>query len=514
MATVLFRNAALLTMDPARPWVQAVLVRDDRIGWVGTDADAPAGSVDRVIDCGGATLIPGLNDAHIHLLAYASSLSHLDTGRDSAASIGDIQRLIRDRAGATPSGRWVRGRGYDDGYLAEGRHPTRWDLDAAAPEHPVRLDHRSGHALVLNSRGLELVGIGPDTPDPPEGVIARDESGQPTGLLLEMAGYIASRLREHSDPGELRKSLEEAGCNLLKWGVTSLQDASPENDLARWDLLRDMQAEGAVSQRLTVMPGIRHLRSFVDSGLSFSLGGSDGQGSSSDTGGRLGHAKLMVTTTTGAIYPSEEEIGSLIAEAHSLGFPVAVHAVEEEAIVAVLRALRRSDTRFSDRIEHCSEATLGVQTLLRESGITVVTQPGFIYESGERYAAQVPADILPWLYPLRSLRDMGLSLAAGSDAPVASANPWYGIYAAITRRNASGLALHPEQGLSLEEALHLYTAGAASASGEVGMTGMVRPGMAADLALLDRDVTQVELDGLLSCKAALTMVGGEVVWEG
>lgn len=508
MATVLFRNAALLTMDPTRPRAQAVLVRDDRIEWVGMDADAPAGSADRVIDCGGATLIPGLNDAHIHLLAYASSLSHLDMSRGRAASIGDIQALIRDRAGAMPPGRWVRGRGYDEAYLAEGRHPMRWDLDAATLEYPVRLDHRSGHALVLNSRGLELAGIGPDTPDPPDGVIERDESGQPTGLLLEMGGYISNRLREHSDAAELRKSLEEACCNLLQWGVTSLQDASPENDLARWETLKGMQVEGVIRQCLTVMPGIRHLRSFVDSGLSFSL---DGSG---DHRCWLGHAKLMVTMTTGAIYPSEEEIGSLVAEAHALGFPVAVHAVEEEAIMAVLRMLRRSDTSFSDRIEHCSEATPGVQVLLRGSGVTVVTQPGFIYESGERYAAQVPAAVQPWLYPLRSLRDMGLSLAAGSDAPVASPDPWRGIYTAVTRRDASGLALHSEQGLQLEEALHLYTVGAAGASGEGGVTGMVRPGMTADLALLDRDITRVEPDGLLSCGASLTMVGGEVVWEG
>jgi predicted amidohydrolase YtcJ len=505
MATVLLRNAALLTMDPARPRAQAVLVRGDRIGWVGTDADVPAGSVDRVIDCGGATLIPGLNDAHIHLLAYASSLSDLDTSRGRAGSIGDIQALIRDRVGATPRGRWVRGRGYDDAYLAEGRHPTRWDLDAAAPEHPVRLDHRSGHALVLNSRGLELAGISPDTPDPPEGVIVRDESGQPTGLLLEMAGYVSSRVREHSDPGELRKSVEEACRNLLKWGVTSLQDASPENDPERWDMLKGMQADRVARQRLTVMPGLRHLRSFVGRGLSYGAGG---------PGCHVGHAKLMVAMTTGAIYPSEEEIRSLVAEAHGLGFPVAVHAVEEEAITAVLRALGRGDAGFSDRVEHCSEATPGVQALLKESGVTVVTQPGFIYESGERYAAQVSADILPWLYPLRSLRDMGLSLAAGSDAPVAQPDPWRGIYAATTRRDASGLALHPEQRLSLEEALHLYTAGAASASGEGGVTGMVRPGMVADLALLDRDVTLVESDGLLNCGVSLTMIGGEVVWEG
>lgn len=510
MSTILFHNASILTMDPGQPRAQAVLVRSGRVAWVGVEKDVPARRVDRVIDCGGGTLLPGLTDAHIHLLGYASSLRYLNCGRGAVASIGDIQRLIQARASDTPPGQWVRGRGYDEFHLRERRHPVRADLDAAAPHHPVRLDHRSGHACVLNSRGLEQIGIGPDTADPPAGWIERDESGQPTGLLLEMDSYLSRRMREYQDPQQLRDAVREASQALLKWGVTSLHDASPENDVERWLLLRRMHDDGAVRQRLTVMPGIRYLAKFVEDGWSPGAG---------DEGIRLGCAKMMVTLTTGALHPSEEEMGSLVADARRSGFPVAVHAVEEEALIAVLGVLLQcgvpqSGAAFAGRIEHCSEATPRVQALLKRTGVAVVTQPGFLYESGERYAAQVPASMQPWLYPLRSLRDLGVPLAAGSDAPVASPDPWRGVYAALTRKDASGLAFHPEQHLSLEEALHLYTAGAATAAGEIERKGTIQPGKLGDLVLLDRDLTEGEPEDVLNTRVVIAMLGGQVVGEG
>ena len=504
MPTLLFRNATALTMDTHRPRAQAVLIRDDRIAWVGRESEVPSQPVDRVIDCGGATLLPGLNDAHIHLLAYAASLGHVDCGRDVVASIQDIQRLVQARAQATAPGQWVRGTGYDEFYLKEGRHPTRADLDVAAPHHPVRLEHRSGHACVLNSRGLELVGVGANTPDPTEGVIERDEAGQPTGLLLEMGGFVSQGMRESRDPKQLRDSVAEASQTLLRWGVTSLQDASPENDMERWSTLRRMQGEGVVCQRLGVMPGIRHLQQFTDDGLLAGAG---------DAWLRLGPAKLVVTLTAGALHPAVEEVRDLVMDAHRKGFSVAVHVVEEEAITAVLGVLLGSGLRQGDRLEHCSEVTPPVQALLEESGITVVTQPGFLYESGERYATQVPQEMQPWLYPLRTLLGLSVPLAAGSDAPVASPDPWQGIHSAVTRRGASGLALHPEQGLSLEEALRLYTAGAAAASQEGHIKGRIQQGKLADLVLVDLDLGRVEPEDLLKVRVELTMVGGEVVWE-
>ena len=496
-------------MDTRRPVAQAVLVRDGTIAWVGQEQDIPLQRVDRIIPCGGATLLPGLNDAHIHLLALASSLRQLDCSRGAVASILDIQGLVRATAQATPPGQWLRGRGYDEFYLREQRHPSQADLDAAAPSHPVRLDHRSGHASVLNSLGLELVGIGLDTPDPPEGVIQRDVDGQTTGLLLEMGSYLSQRMREFRAPEQMTEMVSETSQALLRWGVTSLQDASPENNMERWRTLRAMREKGALQQRLTFMPGIHHLAQFTNAGLAYGAG---------DDWLRLGPAKLVVTLTTGVLYPPEEEILALVRDAHRNGFPVAAHAVEEEAIITVLRAFQASKDSWGssplpDRVEHCSEATPKVQMLLKATNAMVVTQPGFIYESGERYVATVPPEKQPWLYPLRTLRYLGVPLAAGSDAPVASPNPWRVIYCAVTRRSADGLALHPEQGLPLEDALRLYTVGAAAAAGEGGLKGTLQAGAPADMALLDRHLVEAAPDDLLTARAVLTMVGGEVVWE-
>ena len=506
--TLRFRNAAAITMDAQRPHANTVLVKDNRIAWVGDEKDTPSTHADRVIDCAGATLLPGLNDAHIHLLAHAASLRHLDCSQRTVSSIADVQRLLGSRTQTTPTGQWLRGTGYDEFHLAEKRHPTRHDLDTATPNHLVRLDHRSSHACVLNSRGLREVGITADTPDPIDGVILRDETGEPTGLLLEMNSYVSQRM-PLPDQSTLHQSVTEASRQLLSWGITSLQDATPGNGLEQWDALLRLTQAGAVRQRLTLMPGIHHVQQFAEERLTHNVGGSTM---------RIGPAKLVVTLTTGALHPPEEEIRRLAHEAHQLGSPVAVHAVEREAIRAVTRALQecdadRSTASYRDRIEHCSEATPDVLEQLTDSGITVVTQPGFLYESGERYRAKVPAELQPWLYPLNALRQAGVPLAAGSDAPVASPNPWQGIYAAVTRRDSSGLALHPEQGLSVEEALALWTSGAAYAAGEELNIGMLRPGMLADLVLLDRDVANAPPDELLTCTVAMTMVGGDVVWE-
>ncbi|MBI4203347.1 MAG: amidohydrolase [Chloroflexi bacterium] len=517
--TILFRKAAL----PGRvtAGLYAVLVRGERIAWVGPDAEIPTGRAGCVIDCGGATLLPGLHDAHIHLLAYAASLQDVDCGPASARSLADIGRLLGERAASTPVGQWVRGRGYDEFYLAEERYPDRHDLDAVTTSHPMRLEHRSGHACVLNSLALERVGIGPGTPDPMEGVIERDEGGAPTGVLYEMGGWLGQRTGEERDPLAMAEAVAEASRRLLGWGVTSVTDATAENDLSRWEALRRYQGEGLLKQGVTVMPGVRRLKAFVEAGL--------GYGRGSDML-RVGHAKLMAALTTGGLHPSEPELRELVAEAHRLGFPVAIHAVEEETILAALRVLCHSeqakrseesllvrdsfgrpdtsglpqnDNVRSDRLEHCSEATPAVLAALKAAGIAVCTNPGFLYESGERYRETVAPEVLPWLYPVRSLLEAGVTALAGSDAPVAAANPWQGVYAAVTRKDADRQALHSEQGVTLEQALALY-----------GAAGPVRVGDRADLALLDRDVAQVSPEELLQMRAVAVVVGGEVVWEG
>ena len=273
-ADLAFVNANVLTLDPARPRAEAVALAGDRVAWVGLTRDLDGLSRRRteIIDCGGRTVVPGLIDAHCHLLAYASSLLAVDCSPTSVASTAELKAAIGDRARSTPPGGWVRGSGYDELSLREGRHPTRRDLDEAAPDHPVKLNHRSGHACVLNTPALHTVGISIDTPDPVSGAIERDPStGEPTGLLLEMDDHIRDRVPRLSD-GELDEGLRLADRRLLSRGVTSVQDAGASNSVEEWDRFVRLKAGGRLSPRVTMMAGALRLDGFTDRVYGFWLG--------------------------------------------------------------------------------------------------------------------------------------------------------------------------------------------------------------------------------------------------
>ena len=266
-------NATVRTLDPRQPVAELVALEGGRIAFVGSAGDLPniRGPHTRLVDCQGGCLLPGFQDAHLHLLALASRLVAVDCSPNAAASIAQIKSALAQRAATTPRGAWIRGWAYDDWALEERRHPNRWDLDEAAPLHPVRLVHRSGHGTVLNSRALEAVGIGSETPDPPDGVIERGGHGEPTGLLLEMDAYLQGRiprLAEH----EMDNGLRMADALLLAHGVTLVQDATPSNDVERWGLLRRLKERGLPTPRVVLMPGAAALHSFAERGMGYGSG--------------------------------------------------------------------------------------------------------------------------------------------------------------------------------------------------------------------------------------------------
>ena len=528
-------NATVLTLEPGQPRAEAVALRGQDILAVGRRADvAPLARANtRTIDCQGLALLPGFVDAHCHLLATAASLQGLDCRPEAVSDIAALQQAVRRRAENTPKGRWVRGVGYDDLALIERRNPTSQDLDSAAPHHPVRLDHHSGHATVLNSQGLRLAGINRDTPDPVQGVIDRDEgTGEPTGLLLEMAGFLSQRLGRIRDDAELEDGVARLSRRLLSYGITSVQDAGSNNGPERWDTLHNLQASEHLSCRVTMLAGAPHLDDFLADGRRWGDG---------DQWLRLGHVKVMLTLTTGELQPDPGALGQIIDRAHRAGFPVAVHAVEREAVAAAAQALLETPpvnrdrgkitpqdgstsaaTRPADRIEHCAECPPDLVAQVRRSGAVVVTQPGFVFWNGERYRERVESSLLEWLYPVGGLVRSGLPVAFGSDAPVIDPNPWPAIYSAVTRATRSGQGLtrrshgretHSQQ-VSVESALRMYTLAGADAEGTRHLKGTIRPGKLADLVLLDKDPTAADPSDLKNIHPVLTVIGGRVVWEG
>ena len=515
--TLALINANVLTMQRNHPPVEAVSVSGDRIVDIGSNSDIRRAISQRtqVIDCRGLTLLPGFNDAHCHLPGLARRLQDLDCGPERVSSIPELQALVRQWTEALPPGTWVRGHGYDDLRMAEGRHPNRWELDFAAPENPVWLEHRSGHASALNSLALGLAGIHRETPDPPGGVIERDTAtGEPTGTLFEMRSFLRLRLGNLRSTQEFEDGMRSAGRLLSGYGVTSVQEAGAENGITRWRTFQRLQSRGVLPCRITMFAGVNRLEEFAGAGLRFGSGGHQL---------RLGHAKIMLTLTSGELHPSSSELAGLVSEAHRRGFPTAIHCIEEEAIGAAAETLAACrHPALTDRIEHCAEGTPPLIDAIGRSSAAVVTNPGFLYHNGDSYRENVKARFLPHLYPSGALHHAGVAVAFGSDAPVIDPNPWPAIYSAVTRCDANGIPLSAEefsaeeigcQTVSVEEALRMYTVAAAGVEGTSNEKGCIAPGNLADMALVDTDPLSVRQEDLPSVQTVMTIVGGGVVWS-
>jgi predicted amidohydrolase YtcJ len=266
-------------------------------------------------------------------------------------------------------------------------------------------------------------------------------------------------------------------------------------------MLRRLKNNSSLTPNLTMMPGLSHLKEFQEKGLRF--------GTETD-GVRLGHTKGMLNLTTGAPQPPIEELTEMIENAESFGFPVALHAIEQEAIEIAINLLERGQKQnLRHRIEHAAECPPETLSILSKIGIGVVTQPGFIYSNGDRYISEVPSEIQPWLYRMNSLQQALPWIAASSDAPVGNLNPMLGVYAAITRNTQNGQQIAPEEKITIQEALALYTKNAAWATCDEANKGTITAGGIADLVLFSEDPTKVNPDELMKLKIQLTMVKGQ-----
>ena len=456
--------------------------------------------------------MPGFIDAHCHILAYAASLLSVDCSPDAVSCIDDILRAIRRQAERTPPGEWIRAAGYSDFDLREKRHPMRHELDRAAPDNPVRLNHRSGHACVLNSLALERVGIAADTEEPPGGTIARDlDTAAPNGVLLDMDAWLDERIPRISDAA-LRNGLSRASREFLAQGVTTAQDATHFNNLDRWDTLRRMKADGVFVPSLSVMPAATRLHEFAGAGTGTGTGAGLKFGDGDDLS-TLGHAKIMLTYASGRLHPSADDLRELVAAAHAHGFPVAIHAVESEEVIAaadVLQANKASELR--DRIEHASECPPAALDALLRARPVVVSQPRFLQDSGARYISEFGAEAKS-LYRFKTLSEAGITLAASSDAPVSAPSPLGGIQAAVTRRASSGEIVGADERLTAMQSLGMQTTAAAYAMHKEDEIGSIAPGKRADFAVLSDDPTTVAPEYLSGVRVTMTILGGRVVWQ-
>lgn len=507
IADLILFNANVLTMDESHPRADFVAISNGRILGVGIqEYGALRGSDTELMDCQGKTVIPGFHDAHMHFFSLVSSLLSIDCSPAAVTSIVDIQRLIAHKAVQSPAGTWIKGSEYNKFYLEEQRHPTRWDLDKAAPANPVKLAHRTRYACVLNSRGLELAGITAETPDPPGGLIDRElETGEPTGLLFGMNAYLTKNIVPPPPEEDLNAGVKQANQLLLADGITSIADATVHNEPAQWEQLKRMKASGSLQPRVTMMFGFNSLDHFKEIL------------STNDDGLRLGAMKIVIDEISGSLNPSQSTLNEMVLTAHKAGHQVAIHAIEDRTVEAAITALEyalkiipKDDHRH--RIEHCSECPPHLLERIKNIGSVVVTQPAFIYYNGERYLSEVDPDKLPWLYRTGAFCSNGIKVGASSDAPVIGFNPLIGVYAAVTRKAQSEQILSNEEAITPGQALRMYTMGSAYASFQVDLKGSISLGKLADLVVLSDDPTRVPSEEIKDITVEKTIIGGEVVW--
>lgn len=507
----IFTNANVITMDPSRPRAECIAIRGGTILFVGSKkALGKAASDIEILDCRGKTILPGFIDAHCHLRAFAESLVTLDMRpTEGFSSIAVIKAAIRNLSQKAMPGTWIRARGYNEFYLAEKRHPTRWDLDEVAPNHPVKLTHRSGHAHVLNSLALQAANISIETPEPAGGLIDRDiNTGEPTGLLYEMSQYLSERIPP-LDHQSFLAGVKLANEQLLRLGITSVQDASYLNGLDQWKEFRAWRVDGLFRPRMNMMLSAKLLKENENEEYRSGMEGNDP---------RITGAKIILDETTGELHPAQPELNEVVMEAHRKGFQVAIHAVEKTAVESASRAIENAlqylpRANHRHRIEHCSVCDPALSMHLASLGIAVVTQPAFIYYSGDRYLKTVPRHDLAHLYPLKTLLENGVSVAASSDFPIDPPNPLIGLYSAVTRRSKSGDLVTEEQAVSPWAALAMYTHHAAVATFDEGIRGSIALGKSADLIMLSADPTRVPPEDIKDIEVEMTMIGGEIVWE-
>jgi predicted amidohydrolase YtcJ len=310
----------------------------------------------------------------------------------------------------------------------------------------------------------------------------------------------------------LESNAEEASNRLAAVGITSIQDATASNSVARWEMFRTLKSDRRLTQRTSFMIGVSHIFEFSKLGLNFGAGNREL---------KIGATKIMLTEPGGQLHPGVTEIREIVADLHQRGFQVAIHAVNSDAVSAAAGAIKLATSQSASRpanevrhrIEHCSELPPDVLRRVIASGAVVVTQPGFIFSSGQRYAADISIRNQQWLYRIGALQNARVGLGFGSDAPVIDPNPMFGIYSAVSRTSANGNHIAANEAVSLADAIEAYTLGSAYAGHSESHLGMIKPGFLADLVLLDRDITAIEPSELSEVKASRTIIGGSEVWN-
>lgn len=524
MTVHLLKNARFYTGDRQQPWTDALALVDERIVATGAAAlDWATAPHARVEDLGGAAVLPGLVDAHVHLMWYALSLAALEL-RDLSREA--LLAAVARQAAATPPGTWIQGRGWDQNLWADTHFPTAAELDAPAPHHPVLLIAKNAHAAVANTAALRLAGLDAAAPDPQHGRFGRKTDGRLDGMLFEYAVDAVADAIPAPTVAQVADAMRAAQPLLLRTGLTGVHDVDGPPAFAA---LQALHQEGALHLRVAKYVRLEALAGMLAVGLRSGYG---------DDWLRFCGLKLFADgalgARTGAMFApyagEPENTGLLTLEPEALraiarqavegGLALAIHAIGDRAnhlVLDVLEEVRPLNPALRHRIEHVQLLIPADIPRLAQLGVVASMQP--IHAPHDRAMAErYWGARARYAYAWRSLLETGAVLAFGSDSPIEPFDPLLGLHAAVTRRHERDGAPGPEgwqpqERLSLTAALEAYTWGAAYAAGQERRLGRLLPGYLADLVVLDRDIFALPPEALLETHVQRVMVGGQWRYE-
>ena len=535
MLDLILYNARIATQWPQQPWAEALAIQKGRIIAVG-DNDAMlalASPSTSTINLDGALVLPGFADAHIHFYDLARRQAQISLY--DAVSLEDLRYRVRNYAATLPPQAWVLGYGWNESAWPDPRFPTRHDLDPITGGRPTALWRTDLHAAIANSAALRAAGIDPDTPNPPAGVIDKDEREQPTGVLREAAITLLQNVIPPLDEAIITANLLNVAADLHKLGIVSVHDQRMDNTIAEGPealrLYTRLSKQGRLPLRISCNFEKTQVENLIRAGIQSGFGNDWVQ---------VGHIKLFADGSLGShtawmLEPFNDTpndhgialappamVAEIIQKSHRHGLAVSIHAIGDRAnrttldiFDEALAAGSATPPLIPHRIEHVITIQPDDYPRLAKMGLVASLQPIHCTDD------MIKVDRL-WgkrgqnTYLFHSLRETGAVLAFGSDAPVANPNPLWGIHAAVTRQNREGApegGWYPQERLSVAAAVEAYTLGPAIAIGQAHQQGRLAPGYLADFVVLDRDIFIISPQEIANAQATMTVVGGEIVYQ-
>jgi predicted amidohydrolase YtcJ len=530
-ADLVLLNGKIWTVNEKQPEAEAVAALSNRIIAVGTSKDVRKfiGPQTRVIDLQGRRVVPGFNDAHVHFFNGGAGLASVQL-RD-AKTPQEFANRIGAFAAKIPTGRWILEGNWDHENWSPAQLPTRQMIDAITPQHPLFVQRLDGHMALANSAALKLAGITKATPDPPGGVIVRDEAGEPTGVLKDAAMNAVYKVIPDPSPAEITEAVKAAMRYAAENGVTSVQDMSASPDVL--SVYQQLLARDELTVRIYGHQPLSNWQRLASAGIraafgndKLKIGGLKGfaDGSLGSTTAWFFAPYLDASNTSGLASDelvNETQMQERIVKADRAGLQLAIHAIGDKANNRILTMFAEAakqngarDRRF--RIEHAQHLRPEEIKAFAAQKVIASMQPYHAIDDGRWAENRIGIERAKGTYAFRSLLDAGAILAFGSDWFVAPMEPLMGIYAAVTRRTLDGkrpAGWVPEQKITVAEAIRAFTLGSAYASFDETRKGSIEVGKLADLVVLSADILTINPVEIEKTRVVMTIFDGKIVYE-